>query len=205
MRPSTAPFLLAGVALLLLSGCTQTGPEPTAVPTAAASATPAPATSAPASSSPAPISSAVFVVPPCDALYDPALFSASAEPRVPRWPGATRLEAVKPVFAGIPETQTCFWAIPNSDGSFAVSIAPVDAATAADVRAALEAEGFAIVGWGDGFRAELDFEGEMSTLTEAHAVHDGWWLSASGAGAGAGTVVDGMIATTTVANPSWIP
>lgn len=198
MRRIVAPLALAG-AVLLAVGCAPVAPadQPTTT-TPAAEASPAPS---PTAETPP----AAFVLPPCGDLYDPALLGASAEQLPPPTAGATLLPALEAVFAGIPETQTCLWVIPNSDGSFGVSVAPIDAAMAAAVRAVLEAEGFAIAVWGDGFRAERDAEGELSLLTEAHGVHAGWWLSAAGAGSGAAAVLDGMAAAVGSANPAWTP
>lgn len=206
-RSSMRRLLIVAAALLLLSGCGPT-PSPVATETPAESPTPTETETVPPTADPV---AEPLTIPDCETLLPIALarsaFAESTEfleETVPTeyypW---FQIPAVNAAIAGVTVARSCWWGIPNSDGSFFMIVAEIDPATRASVEAALTAEGFSSVEMGTLTARENGREGGVGYEAETHLFTGNVWILAddgdlSVSGIVAGSALDAL----RFANPS---
>ena len=198
-------ILIAATAVLLLTGC---GPTPEPTPTASPIATSTPVETV------APTADPVvepLTIPDCETLVPLALAKSSfAESTVflgeevptayyPWW----QVPAVNSAISGVTVARSCWWGIPNSDGSFNLLVAEIDAATRASLEDALLTEGFSplflgsVSGREAGRNAEGGYEAETHLFTG-----NVWILSDNHSMDGTAAVSDSALEAMRAANPT---
>ena len=203
LTPNVAAALTVPALVAVLAGCV-----PIAVPTTSASPDPAPVETE--SALPTPVAEPLSI-PGCETLLPIATaqsaFAASTAflgENVPTeyypW---YQLPPVLTAISGVTVARSCWWGIPNSDGSFSLLVAEIDPATRTSVEAALTAEGFASVAMGTVTAFEAEREGDFSLEAETHLFTGNVWIlcdngSLSVSGTVAGSALDAM----RTANPS---
>jgi hypothetical protein len=156
---------LAGVALLLLAGCTPGGsPSASPTPSGAASESPTPSPTA----EPAPLT-----IPECDILLPladaQAAFSENTEFLGEFETSQFGIEGVPAAAAavtGASQVRYCGWGVPFSDGAFSLLVAEISAADRATLDATLPGAGFAAITMGTVTGYDAEREGEVSTLAD---------------------------------------
>jgi len=156
---------MAGVALLLLAGCTpEASPSASPTPTEAASESPTPSPTA----EPAPLT-----IPECDILLPLALaqdsFSENTEllgEFATSQFGIDGVPAAAAAVASASQVRYCGWGVPFSDGVFTLLVAEISAADRAALEAALPGAGFAATTMGTVTGYDAEREGEVSTLAD---------------------------------------
>jgi hypothetical protein len=103
--------------------------------------------------------------------------------------------AVTTAISGLTEGRSCWWGIPNSDGSFTALVAEIDPATRASIEAALDSEGYSSVVMGTVTAHELAPDEEYRA--ETHLFTGDLWILSNGAvldftGTVAGSALDAM-------------
>lgn len=199
--PNVAAALTVPALVAVLTGCV-----PIAVPT-----TPATPDAAPTGSeSPAPAAEPLSL-PTCDALLPIALAKSTfGEPtaflgeNVPTeyypW---YQLPPVLTAIGGVTVARSCWWGIPDSDGSFSLLVAEIDPATRTSVEAALTAEGFTSVVMGTVTAREAGRDGDLGYEAETHLFAGNVWiLSDDGSLSVSGTVAGSALDALRAANPS---
>lgn len=198
-------LLIAATAVLLLTGC---GPTPAPTPTVSPSETPTPIETVTPTADPV---VEPLTIPDCETLVPLALAKSSfAESTVflgeevpteyyPWW----QVPAVNSAISGVTLARSCWWGIPNSDGSFNLLVAEIDAATRATLEASLTAEGFyplflgSVSGREAGRNSDGGYEAETHLFTG-----NVWILSDNHSVEGAAAVADSALAAMRAANPT---
>jgi len=203
-RLTTALIPVALVALL--AGCDPVPPEPTptSTPVVEPVETPTP------TSDPEPVAEPL-TIPDCETLVPLALAKSSfAESTVflgegvpteyyPWW----QVPAVNSAIAGVTVARSCWWGIPNSDGSFNLLVAEIDPATRASVEAALTSGGFYNVYMGTVTGREAGRDGDNGYEAETHLfAGEVWILSDNHSMEGTAAISDSALAAMRAANPT---
>lgn len=185
-RPSasvSAIGLAIGVTIAL-SGC---------VPPAAPEPSPSPTPVASESESATPAAPAGLTLPDCDTMFSADLVATlTAEGRAPET--ATTIgpysndPGVLALFSGLTDLISCDWILPASESGSTTTVALIDDATAGALEVALAEGGFSGDALGDGRLYTITVEGELVTLTEAHLIIDGAWISTTYFGGDAETL-----------------
>lgn len=157
----------AAAIALLLAGCTPAAEPstPDASPSVTESSTP---TSEPT------VEPVVepLTIPECEIMVPLALaksqFSESTEYRgemtAAEYPVRFDVPGVTAALVGAETFRACAWAVPNSDGFFALSVASITADTRTSLQAELSAAGFASIAMGTVTAFELEGEGAVSSI-----------------------------------------
>lgn len=108
-----------------------------------------------------------------------------------------QLPAVNTAIAGVTVARSCWWGIPNSDGSFNLLVAEIDPATQSSIEAALDTAGFSSTVMGTLTAREAYGEGGVGTIAETHLFTSNVWILAddgdlSVSGAVAGSALDAL-------------
>lgn len=175
---------LAAVIAVTLVGCT-----PTPAPSSSASPSPKPIETVLPSASPEPEPDPVaepLTIPGCETLLPIALartaFADSTEflgenVATEYYPWY-QLPPVITALSGVTNARSCWWGVPNSDGSFSMLVAEIDPATRPSIEAALTAEGFSSVSMGTVTGREAEREGLYSLEAETHLFTGDVWIVA---------------------------
>lgn len=193
----------AAVLTLGLAACgptLQVEPAPTASASATASPTPTP--------TPEPVA---LELPGCEELLTieeaRALFSANTE-FLGEGPGSDfsgrfEIPEIAAAIAGSAQSRSCWWGVPNSDGSFSLLVAEIAAADRTALTAALTAEGFASSTAGPVTTFELERDGMVSTESATHLFTGDVWILSDGTGlAVSGPVAVSALDAIRAANPA---
>ncbi|MDX2024874.1 hypothetical protein [Microcella sp.] len=113
-----------------------------------------------------------LTIPECETLVPLALakaqFSESTESRgemtATEYPVRFDVPGVTGALVGAETFRACAWAVPNSDGFFALAVASITADTRTSLQAELSAAGFASTTMGTVTAFELEGEGAVSSI-----------------------------------------
>jgi len=197
-RSSMRQLLIVTAALLLLSGCGPVEPTPTSTPVVEPVETTSP------TAEPEPVVEAL-TIPDCETLLPIALarsaFADSTEfleeTVATEYYPWFQIPAVNTAIAGVTVARSCWWGIPNSDGSFFLLVAEIAPETRTSIEAALDAEGFTSVDMGTLSARENGREGGNGYEAETHLFTGDVWILAddgdlSVTGIVAGSALDEM-------------
>ncbi len=197
--------VLASLALVaVLAGCDPVEPTPTAPPVVEPVETSSP------TSEPEPVVE-TLTIPDCETLVPLALakssFAESTEflgegvptEYYPWW----QVPAVNSAIAGVTVARSCWWGIPNSDGSFNLLVAEIDPATQASLDVALETEGFYPLFLGTVSGRENGRDGDNGYEAETHLFTGNVWiLSDNHSMDGTAAISDSALSAMRAANPT---
>jgi len=197
-------ILIAVAAVFLLAGCGPIEPTPTSTLVVEPVETTSPAPE------PEPVVEPL-TIPDCEALLPIALAKSSfAESTVflgeeepteyyPWW----QVPAVNSAIAGVTVARSCWWGIPNSDGSFNLLVAEIDAATRASLEDALTTEGFSPLFLGSVSGREAGRNSDGGYEAETHLFTGNVWiLSDNHSMEGTAAVSDSALEAMRAANPT---
>ena len=201
-------FLIATALVSALSGCSLAVTLPPAESSAPGSTTP-PAAAEPETSTPEP---AALSIPGCDnllsldqakSLQGPTTVFLGEAPANEYSPWF-EVPAVTTAISGVTVGRSCWWGIPNSDGSFYVFVAEIDPATRASIESALTADGYstAVVG-ARTVRAIDESDGDFTFRGEVHQFSGDLWIISDGVNlAISGVAADMTFDAIQAANPT---
>ncbi len=190
----------AAAIALLLAGCTpaaepstpEASPSVTESPTATVEPTPEPVVEA-------------LTIPDCETMVPLALaksqFSEATESRgemtAAEYPVRFDVLGVTDALVGAETFRACAWAVPNSDGFFALAVASITADTRTSLQAELTAAGFASTTMGTVTAFELEGEGPVSGIGATYLFTGDVLIGCNGTsisltGAIAGSALDAM-------------
>ena len=182
---STTTLLISAALVSALSGCSPTIILPSAEPATPSSTTP-PTDAETPTPTPEPVA---LGIPGCDNLLtlDQAkslqgsttvFLGESPANEYSPW---FEVPAVRTAISGVSVGKSCWWGIPNSDGSFYVFVAEIDPATRASIESALTADGYssAVVGARTVYSKEGD--ADFTYRGEAHQFSGDLWILSDGA------------------------
>ena len=196
-------LLIAAAAVALLAGCT---PTPAPVVSGSPAEPPTPTETVVPTAEPAALS-----IPDCETLLPIALaksaFAESTEfldETVPTeyypW---FQIPAVNTAIASVTVARSCWWGIPNSDGSFFLLVAEITPETRASIETALTAEGFSSVSMATVTGRENEREGGVGYEAETHLfTGDVWILADDGTLDVSGIVAGSALDALRTANPT---
>jgi hypothetical protein len=200
---TTASLISAAVVSTLLvsalSGCSFAVTLPSAAPSTADSTTP-PVVAETTAPAPEPESLTIascadlLTLRQAKALLGPTTVFLEESPANEYSPWF-EVPAVGTAISGLTEGRSCWWGIPNSDGSFVLLVAKIDPATRASVEAALDAEGYSSVVMGTVTAHEKAPDEEYRA--ETHLFTGDLWILSDGAvldftGTVSGSALDAM-------------
>lgn len=172
-------IIAAGIALVALSGCV---PEPVATPTPTSAPTVSPTPSPTTTPTPDPVA---LVIPECEVIHTLDQMRLAFSPNIefgeefdlvedftPTAPAAATAAAAAAV-----QSQGCRWAIPNSDGIVAVTVAEITEAEWAALTAGLLAEGYSESDLDGRTTIEFDADLGVGAGTWTHAYVGGLWVA----------------------------
>lgn len=200
---------MAAALVTAIVGCT---PTPAPTPSDSGSPSPKPTETVEASPSPEPEPVVLpLTIPDCETLLPIAVakaaFADSTEflgeyPTNEYYPWY-QLPAVNTAIAGVTNGRACWWGVPQSDGSFSMLVAEIDATTRATIEAALTAEGFSSVVMGTVTAREAEREGMVSLEAETHLfTGDVWIVSDNGTLSVTGSATGAALDALRTANPT---
>ena len=204
---STTTFLIAAALVSALSGCTPSFNFPSAEPSTQTSTTPPAVTEIP-TPTPEP---AALIIPGCEnlltldlakSLQGPTTVFLGESPANEYSPWF-EVPAVRTAISGVTVGKTCWWGIPNSDGSFYVFVAKFDPATRASIESALTTEGYAsaVVGARTVYSKEGD--ADFTYRGEVHQFSGDLWILSDGADLDiSGVAADAAFDAIQAANPT---
>lgn len=196
---ATAQLALLSVALVAaLSACTPT-------PAPGSSATPAEKPVETVTATEEPVVVEPLTIPDCVTLLPVALAKSSfgesteflAEQVATDYYPWYQIPEVLASISGVSVARSCWFGIPDSDGSFSFLVAEIDSSTRTSIEAALTAEGFSSVSMGTVSAFEAERDGEFSYEAETHLFTGNVWIladdgSLSVSGIVAGSALDAM-------------
>ena len=201
----TLAALLSTTLVAALVGC-----SPTPAPTVSETAEPKPTETVSETPTPDPVVEPL-TIPDCVTLL-PVALAKSAFGDATEFLGENvateyypwyQLPPVLSAISGVTVARSCWFGIPNSDGSFSFLVAEIDAATRASIEAALDAEGFSSTAMGTVTGREAEREGDFSLEAEAHLfTGDVWILADDGTLDVSGTVAGSALDALRTANPT---
>ena len=204
---STTAFLISAALVSALSGCSLAVTVPTAGGPSTDSTTP-PAVADTRAPAPEPVA---LSVPGCDSLLTldqakslqgPTTVFLGESPANEYSPWF-EVPAVTTAISGVTVGQSCWWGIPNSDGSFYVLVTEIDPATRASIESALAAEGYASVVVGSRTVHSKEGDADFTYRGEVHQFSGDMWILSDGANlAISGVAADTAFAAIQTANPT---
>ena len=181
---STTRFLIAAALVSALSGCSFAVTLPSAEPPTETS-TPTAVDETP-TSTPEPVA---LSLPGCDSLL--TLDQAKSlqgpttvflgEGLANEYSPWFEVPAVRTAISGLTEGRSCWWGIPNSDGSFYVLVTKIDPTTRASIEAALTTEGYATAVVGARTVYSKEGDADFTYRGEVHQFSGDLWILSDGA------------------------
>jgi len=166
---------------LLLAGCVQVEPGSSSPSTSSS-----PSPSASETSTPLPTPDPL-IIPGCETLLPlttaKALFSRDTEAFGEDDTIVLRGDELPEIASAVSDAtiaKNCIWAVPRSDGSFALSIADISEADRVSVSDALIAAGYTGSADGEVTTFEREFEGGVSLIGEMHLFTSDLWIYVQG-------------------------
>ena len=206
---STTTLLIAAALVAALSGCSLSVTLPTDEPSAPTStSTPEPDSveSPTATAEPAALS-----IPGCDSLLTLDLAKSLQGPTTVflgespanEYTPWFEVPAVRTAITGLTEGQSCWWGIPNSDGSFYVLVTEIDPSTRASVESALTAEGYSTAVVGARTVRAKEGDDDFTYRGEVHQFSGDLWILSDGANLDiSGVAADSAFDAIDAANPT---
>lgn len=206
IQTTLATTILAAALVAVLAGCGPTAPEPTAP----ATADPAPTETVTPTETADPAAESL-TIPDCETLVPLALAKSSfaestvflGEEEPTEYYTWWQVPAVNSAIAGVTVARSCWWGIPNSDGSFNLLVAEIDPATRTSLEDALTAEGFYPLFLGSVSGREAGRDGDNGYEAETHLFTGNVWiLSDNHSMDGTAAVSDSALEAMRAANPT---
>ncbi|MCU1440540.1 MAG: hypothetical protein JWP85_1537 [Rhodoglobus sp.] len=178
MGPQLALTCAAAI-VIALSGCGSPAPEPT--PSVTAETSPSPTPTPTPTVEPVTLSGCEELLPLALAK---SLFSENTEffgefPPA-EFGGHFEIPEIATAIAAAPQARLCRWAVPNSDGAFALVVAELDASDQAPLIAALTTAGFSSTTMGTVTAMELERDGVVSLEGATHLFTGDVWILCDG-------------------------
>ena len=181
---STTRFLVAAALLSALSGCSLAVTLPSAEPSTPTSTTP-PAVAETPTSTPEPVA---LSIPGCDhlltleqakSLQGPTTVFLGEGPANEYSPWF-EVPAVRTAISGVTVGKSCWWGIPDSDGSFYVFVAEIDPVSRVSIESALTAEGYSSAVVGARTVHSKEGDADFTYRGEVHQFSGDLWILSDG-------------------------